>query len=171
MKQVQLGFVLFACALLITWVVIVALRIVPQVFQALHAVLRKGAIPMHQTHHETHVTKNEQQPAQHRTGGQPSQAPRRDHPYRPGWAGTAGTRAVPDHPAAYCHRGVSSPERSRAPGSSTPCTRAAGYPGAHSCDQRGNRRETRGTRAAPSRRGRSGRATSTTVESLAGPGA
>ncbi len=36
MKQVQLGFVLFALALLITWVVIVALRIVPQVFQALH---------------------------------------------------------------------------------------------------------------------------------------
>ena len=30
MKQVQLGFLLFA------WVVIVALRIVPQVFQALH---------------------------------------------------------------------------------------------------------------------------------------
>jgi len=36
MKQVQLGFVLFAFALLITWVVIVALRIVPQIFQALH---------------------------------------------------------------------------------------------------------------------------------------
>ncbi len=36
MKQVQLGCVLFACALLLTWVVIVALRIVPQVFQALH---------------------------------------------------------------------------------------------------------------------------------------
>ena len=36
MKQVQLGFLLFVCALLITWVVIVALRIVPQVFQALH---------------------------------------------------------------------------------------------------------------------------------------
>jgi hypothetical protein len=30
MKQVQLGF------LLLTWVVIVALRIVPQVFQVLH---------------------------------------------------------------------------------------------------------------------------------------
>ena len=37
MKQVQLGFLLFAFALLITWVVIVALRIVPQVFHALHA--------------------------------------------------------------------------------------------------------------------------------------
>ena len=36
MKQVQLGCVLFACALLLTGVVIVALRIVPQVFQALH---------------------------------------------------------------------------------------------------------------------------------------
>ncbi len=36
MKQVQLGFLLFACALLITWVVIVVLRIVPQVFHALH---------------------------------------------------------------------------------------------------------------------------------------
>ena len=36
MKQVQLGIMLFAFALLITWVVIVALRIVPQVFQALH---------------------------------------------------------------------------------------------------------------------------------------
>jgi hypothetical protein len=36
MKQVQLCFLLFACALLLTWVVIVALRIVPQVFQALH---------------------------------------------------------------------------------------------------------------------------------------
>jgi hypothetical protein len=36
MKQVQLGFVLFACALLITWVVIVALRLVPQFFHALH---------------------------------------------------------------------------------------------------------------------------------------
>jgi hypothetical protein len=36
MKQVQLGFLLFAFALLITWVVIVALCIVPQVFQALH---------------------------------------------------------------------------------------------------------------------------------------
>jgi hypothetical protein len=36
MKQVQLGFLLFAFALLITWMVIVALRIVPQVFQALH---------------------------------------------------------------------------------------------------------------------------------------
>ena len=36
MKQVQLGFLLFACTLLITWVVIVALRLVPQVFQALH---------------------------------------------------------------------------------------------------------------------------------------
>ncbi len=36
MKQVQLGCVLFVCALLLTWVVIVALRIVPQVFQALH---------------------------------------------------------------------------------------------------------------------------------------
>jgi hypothetical protein len=35
MKQVRLGCVLFACALLLTWVVIVALRIVPQVFQAL----------------------------------------------------------------------------------------------------------------------------------------
>ncbi len=36
MKQVQLGFLLFVFALLITWVVIVALRIVPQVFHALH---------------------------------------------------------------------------------------------------------------------------------------
>ncbi len=36
MKQVQLGFLLFAFALLLTWVVIVALRIVPQVFHALH---------------------------------------------------------------------------------------------------------------------------------------
>jgi hypothetical protein len=36
MKQVQLGFLLFAFALLITWVVIVSLRIVPQVFHALH---------------------------------------------------------------------------------------------------------------------------------------
>ncbi len=36
MKQVQLGFLLFAFALLITWVVIVALRIVPQFFHALH---------------------------------------------------------------------------------------------------------------------------------------
>ena len=36
MKQVQLGCVLFAFALLLTWVVIVALRIVPQVFQTLH---------------------------------------------------------------------------------------------------------------------------------------
>ena len=36
MKQVQLGCVLFACALLLTWVVIVALRIVPQFFYALH---------------------------------------------------------------------------------------------------------------------------------------
>ncbi len=36
MKQVQLGFLLFAFALLITWVEIVALRIVPQVFHALH---------------------------------------------------------------------------------------------------------------------------------------
>jgi hypothetical protein len=36
MKQVQLGFALFACALLITWVVIISLRIVPEVFQALH---------------------------------------------------------------------------------------------------------------------------------------
>ncbi len=36
MKQVQLGFLLFVCALLITWVVIVALRIVPQAFHALH---------------------------------------------------------------------------------------------------------------------------------------
>ncbi len=36
MKQVQLGFLLFAFALLITWMVIVALRIVPQVFHALH---------------------------------------------------------------------------------------------------------------------------------------
>ena len=36
MKQVQLGILLFACALPLTWVVIVALRIVPQVFQALH---------------------------------------------------------------------------------------------------------------------------------------
>jgi len=36
MKQVQLGFLLFTCALLLTWVVIVALRIVPQVFHALH---------------------------------------------------------------------------------------------------------------------------------------
>ena len=36
MKQVQLGFLLFAFALLISWVVIVALRIVPQVFHALH---------------------------------------------------------------------------------------------------------------------------------------
>ncbi len=36
MKQVQLGFLLFVLALLITWVVIVALRIVPQFFYALH---------------------------------------------------------------------------------------------------------------------------------------
>jgi hypothetical protein len=36
MKQVQLGFVLFACALVITWVVIVALHVVPQVFHVLH---------------------------------------------------------------------------------------------------------------------------------------
>ena len=36
MKHLQLGFLLLAFALLITWVVIVALRIVPQVFQALH---------------------------------------------------------------------------------------------------------------------------------------
>ena len=36
MKQVQLGFLLFVFALLLTWVVIVALRIVPQVFRALH---------------------------------------------------------------------------------------------------------------------------------------
>ena len=36
MKQVQLGFLLFVFALLITWVVIVALRLVPQVFHALH---------------------------------------------------------------------------------------------------------------------------------------
>jgi hypothetical protein len=36
MKQVQLGFLLLAFALLITWVVIVALRIVPQFFHALH---------------------------------------------------------------------------------------------------------------------------------------
>jgi Resolvase, N terminal domain len=36
MKHLQLGFLLFACALLISWVVIVALRIVPQVFHALH---------------------------------------------------------------------------------------------------------------------------------------
>ena len=36
MKQVQLGCMLFACALVITWVMIVALRIVPQVFHALH---------------------------------------------------------------------------------------------------------------------------------------
>ncbi len=36
MKQVQLGCVLFACDLLLTWVVIVALRIVPQFFYALH---------------------------------------------------------------------------------------------------------------------------------------
>jgi hypothetical protein len=35
-KQVQLGFVLFAFALLITWVVIVALRLVPTFFHALH---------------------------------------------------------------------------------------------------------------------------------------
>ena len=37
MKQVQLGCLLFTCALLLTWVVIVTLRIVPQVFHALHA--------------------------------------------------------------------------------------------------------------------------------------
>jgi hypothetical protein len=36
MKQVQLGFLLFACALLLTVFMIMALRIVPQVFQALH---------------------------------------------------------------------------------------------------------------------------------------
>jgi hypothetical protein len=36
MKQVQLGFLLFACALLLTWVVIVALRIAPAFFHALH---------------------------------------------------------------------------------------------------------------------------------------
>jgi hypothetical protein len=36
MKQVQLGCMLFTCALLLTMFMIVALRIVPQVFQALH---------------------------------------------------------------------------------------------------------------------------------------
>lgn len=36
MKHLQLGFVLFAFALLLTWVVIAALRIVPQIFHALH---------------------------------------------------------------------------------------------------------------------------------------
>ena len=36
MKQVQLGFLLVACALVITVFLLVALRIVPQVFQALH---------------------------------------------------------------------------------------------------------------------------------------
>ncbi len=36
MKHLQLGFLLFACALLISWVVIVALRIVPQFLHALH---------------------------------------------------------------------------------------------------------------------------------------
>jgi hypothetical protein len=36
MKQVQLGCALFACALVITVFLLVALRIVPQVFQALH---------------------------------------------------------------------------------------------------------------------------------------
>ncbi len=36
MKQVQLGCMLFACALVITWVVIISLRIVPQVFYVLH---------------------------------------------------------------------------------------------------------------------------------------
>ena len=36
MKHVQLGCVLFACALLLTWVVIVALRLVPAFFHALH---------------------------------------------------------------------------------------------------------------------------------------
>ena len=36
MKQVQLGFVLFALALLLTWGVIIALRIVPEVFHAWH---------------------------------------------------------------------------------------------------------------------------------------
>ena len=35
MKQVQLGCMLFACALVITWVVIISLRIVPQVFHVL----------------------------------------------------------------------------------------------------------------------------------------
>ena len=34
MKQVQLGCLLFACALLLTWVVVIALRMVPQVFHA-----------------------------------------------------------------------------------------------------------------------------------------
>ncbi len=36
MKQVQLGCVLFVCALVITVFLLVALHIVPQVFQALH---------------------------------------------------------------------------------------------------------------------------------------
>ena len=36
MKQVQLGCMLFACALVITWVVIISLRIMPQVFHVLH---------------------------------------------------------------------------------------------------------------------------------------
>ena len=36
MKHLQLGCLLFTFALLLTWMVIVALRIVPQVFQALH---------------------------------------------------------------------------------------------------------------------------------------
>ena len=36
MKQIQLGCLLFACALLLTWAVVIAFRIVPQVFHALH---------------------------------------------------------------------------------------------------------------------------------------
>ena len=36
MKHLQLGFVLFAFALLITWVVIIALHIVPEFFHVLH---------------------------------------------------------------------------------------------------------------------------------------
>ena len=34
MKQVQLGCLLFACALLLTWMVVIALCMVPQVFHA-----------------------------------------------------------------------------------------------------------------------------------------
>jgi hypothetical protein len=36
MKQVQLGCILFVCTLVITVFLLVALQVVPQVFQALH---------------------------------------------------------------------------------------------------------------------------------------
>jgi hypothetical protein len=36
MKQVQLGFLLFTCALLLTAFMIMALHLVPQVFSTLH---------------------------------------------------------------------------------------------------------------------------------------